>query len=624
MKFTWKGTLSPEEIRALQEVMTEADHEICPDGFPVTFEKCEKGVHLVGTAEGATLKYENRNALMRGAGLLCRYAGKTADIKQTAAYDILGTMPDVSRNAVMTVDAVKRLCRLTALMGFNAVMLYTEDVYEIEDEPFFGHLRGRYSTKDLREMDDYAALLGIEMIPCIQTLAHLAPLFQWPDYNGMRDWDDILNVSHERVYELIERMIAAMSKNLRSRRINIGMDEAFILGRGKYLQKMGYRPSRDIMLEHLGKVVEICNKYGQSPRMWSDMFFRMGSPDHTYRHPDCKITEEIKAIVPKEVTLVYWDYYSVDKAKYDRQYSNHKKFNNPIAFAGGDSGWYGVVPLNQFSVTAARAALQCAREQASKEVYVTMWRSPNFVCSHFAVLPTLVLYGEDCWSGDTGDENLREAMLAATGCDYDAFCNMEQIENYPGRLDYGTVRMNASSYLCWQDALHGKFDAHVPEGIGKHFAACRKKLLAEKNGKFDYVFDTLAAFCHVLELKAEMGANLKKAYDSGDRQTLAKYRDEIIPELICRVDAYRDAMTRQWRRENRMFGFDLQDIAFGGLRNRISTAKMLLDDYLKGEIAAIEELEAPRLPVEPPHPKHGILTRKDFWKDIVTTGVLSF
>lgn len=120
-----------------------------------------------------------------------------------------------------------------------------------------------------------------------------------------------------------------------------------------------------------------------------------------------------------------------------------------------------------------------------------------------------------------------------------------------------------------------------------------------------------------------LGINLKKAYDGGDRETLTKYRDEIIPELKRRVDAYRDAMVKQWRQENRMFGFEMQDIAFGGLKNRLVTAASLLDAYIKGEVAAIEELAAPRLPVEAPHPKHGILTRKDSRKDIVTTGVLS-
>lgn len=38
---------------------------------------------------------------------------------------------------------------------------------------------------------------------------------------------------------LIENMMANFSKCLRSKRIHLGMDEAYNLGRGKYLDKMG-------------------------------------------------------------------------------------------------------------------------------------------------------------------------------------------------------------------------------------------------------------------------------------------------------------------------------------------------------------------------------------------------
>ena len=177
MKFHLLTEKCTEEYRALAEVLTELGHELCDTGLPVSLISCEKGVRVFGDGTAATIQYADRTCLMRGAGLLCRYYKESSfDIAQSPAYETMGTMPDVSRNAVLTVDGVKRLCRYMAVMGFNAMILYTEDVYEVEGEPFFGHMRGRYSAADLREMDDYAALLGIELMPCIQTLAHLRPI----------------------------------------------------------------------------------------------------------------------------------------------------------------------------------------------------------------------------------------------------------------------------------------------------------------------------------------------------------------------------------------------------------------------------------------------------------------
>ena len=87
---------------------------------------------------------------------------------------MLGVMIDMSRNAVMSMEGLQRFLPLLKKMGYNTVMLYTEDTYEVKDEPFFGYMRGRYSAKELCELDQYAASLGIELIPCIQTLAHLS------------------------------------------------------------------------------------------------------------------------------------------------------------------------------------------------------------------------------------------------------------------------------------------------------------------------------------------------------------------------------------------------------------------------------------------------------------------
>ena len=87
----------------------------------------------------------------------------------------------------MTPEAMERmLCRM-ALMGYNEAYLYTEDTYELPGYPFFGYLRGRYTADDIRALDEKAALLGIELIPCIQTLGHLERFLHWESSAPLRD-----------------------------------------------------------------------------------------------------------------------------------------------------------------------------------------------------------------------------------------------------------------------------------------------------------------------------------------------------------------------------------------------------------------------------------------------------
>lgn len=98
-----------------------------------------------------------------------------------------GIMLDCSRNAVMKPEKVKEFAKLISDMGYNMLQLYTEDTYEITDEPFFGYMRGRYSKQELKDIDIYCQSIGIELIPCIQTLAHLGQLWQWDEYFSMFD-----------------------------------------------------------------------------------------------------------------------------------------------------------------------------------------------------------------------------------------------------------------------------------------------------------------------------------------------------------------------------------------------------------------------------------------------------
>ena len=97
-------------------------------------------------------------------------------------------------------------------MGYNALLLYTEDTYEVEGEPYFGYFRGRYTQAEIKEIDAYAKNKGIELIPCIQTLAHLGRLRAQDPYDPLFDCNDILLADDERVYALIDSIHVKKNK----------------------------------------------------------------------------------------------------------------------------------------------------------------------------------------------------------------------------------------------------------------------------------------------------------------------------------------------------------------------------------------------------------------------------
>ena len=211
-----------------------------------------------------------------------------------------GVMLDCSRNAVMKVEEVKKFASLMRSFGYNMLQLYTEDTYEVDGEPYFGYMRGRYTKEELKEIVAYCNSIGMEVIPCIQTLAHLNQIFRWGDYGTINDCNDILLVGEERTYEFIENMFKSVRECFTSDYVHIGMDEAFALGTGKYLKKHGQESKFDILYKHLLKVIEIAKKYGFNPIMWSDMFLRACN-DGEYYPENPVMPKEIVSLIPKEV-----------------------------------------------------------------------------------------------------------------------------------------------------------------------------------------------------------------------------------------------------------------------------------------------------------------------------------
>ena len=57
-------------------------------------------------------------------------------------------------------------------------------------------------------------------------------------------------VDGNKTYELIDNMLKTLSDCFSSKLIHLGMDEAHTFGRGKYLDKYGYKTVGEIMKKH--------------------------------------------------------------------------------------------------------------------------------------------------------------------------------------------------------------------------------------------------------------------------------------------------------------------------------------------------------------------------------------
>ncbi len=531
-------------------------------------------------------------------------------------FNRLCTMLDCSRNAVMNVESVKRWIDLTGDMGYNSLMLYTEDTYELNNNPYFGYMRGRYSKDELKEIDSYAKDKGMELIPCIQTLAHLNTIRRWPVYEPHFDGWDTLLVGDEFVYQMIDDMFATLSECFTSRIVNIGMDEASI-GRGRYFDLHGLVAKKEILLEHIGRVSEIGKKYGFKLAMWSDIFYKIlvgGSGEYD---TDVVLKEENRVKIPDNVELIFWNYWQRDKGFYEQVLNTHKEFTDKVWFAGGCWCWEGFAPHNYTSLRANAAAIPSCLKCGVNDVILTLWGDNGGECSKYAMLPALFQAAELAKGNDDMDD-IKRRFKEKYGIAFDRFMNLELNDSVNG---VGGTK-GPEKYLLYNDPLMGLMDTMLKgdEGIG--YKKCARKLATLKNHPvWGTQFNTMYTLCDALSIKATLGFELREAYKSGDTEKL----DSLIADmkkLIKKLNVFYNAFRKQWFSENKGHGFEIQDIRLGGLIKRTENAMERLIAYRKGEIEKIEELEEKLLDINgrEGNPKELISSR--FWSKYISVNNL--
>ncbi|MBE6537505.1 MAG: beta-N-acetylhexosaminidase [Ruminococcaceae bacterium] len=503
-------------------------------------------------------------------------------------FNKFGVMIDMSRNSVMNLDSLKEFIRLIKKIGYNCVLLYTEDTYEIDD-PYFGYLRGRYSKEEMKEIDAFAESIGVEMIPCIQTLAHLNAFKRWQ--RTPYDCEDIILTDDDRTYEFIDKMLASTSECFKSRRIHIGMDEAHMLGRGKHLDVQGYENAISIMQRHLSRVIELAKKYDYSPMMWSDMFFRSWN-NGAYTIPKQKLPENVINAFNKDVTPVYWDYYRTNKEVYSDMLYNHKQLSDETWFAGGVWGWGGLVPFNELSMKNMFPAIDACREHKVKNVFMTLWGDNGGECSHFAEIPGLFKIIEYA-KGNTDDEESNKKFKRIFGLDFDDFLAID----LPNQIADEKKIVNPSKYMLFSDPFAGFLDCTVKKGVGKKFEEYEKTLtdIANKSRRFGYIFKAEAKLCSVLSVKYELGVKTREAYKAHDTEALRSLLNDYS-EAIKRTKEFYKAFSYMWHKDFKPHGFAVQDMRIGGLIQRLEGCKKRLSDYIDGRLSKIDELEEVILP----------------------------
>ena len=508
-------------------------------------------------------------------------------LNKNNSFADLGYMVDCSRGAVPRVESLKKLISILKDFGYTYIMLYTEDVYEIEGEPYFGYMRGRYSKKEIKELDDFCIANNMELRACIQTLAHHGRIKRHEQYVELFDIDDIFMVKDERVYEFIEKMISTISDMFTCKKIHIGMDEAWALGRGKFFDKNGYIPKEEIMIYHLNRVSEITKKYGFECDIWADMIMQS--------YYECPNKESFSLPLPDNITPIAWRYWIKTQQASEEEINLYKKLtNNKMGYAGGTQKWSGFVPNNIYSLYALKEQMTSCLKLNVNRYLVTAWADGAADASLFSTLPS-IYYAALLAHGLELDTQSKSYFKKVVGLSFDSYLKIDNLNRLTISKDDLSAGNLSFNYL-YNDLLQGLYDEAVINNSAEIFKkiSLEMKKISENSLEFGYVFDSLYHLGKVLQYKTDLGISIYNNYKNKNISSLKK---------------------------------DVRRLKLGGLYERLFYVLNKLTQFINKDIDFIDELEETRLPISSRwwdhnnkinnmHHNYGEVVSSGFLKDI--------
>jgi glycosyl hydrolase family 20 len=561
----------------------------CDWAGEVCFKEGEE-LSLLMDGERLTVEAPDISAAARGlflAACALRDGRNVPELHQTRHIASCGMMLDMSRGGVMTVEAVKRMIDAHAALGLNLMMLYTEDTYTVPEAPYLGYLRGRYTEKELREMDDYAAESGVELVPCVQTLAHLEQFLQWDVNRDIKDNDCVLMIDEPKTYAWIRAALTALRRCFRTNRIHIGMDEAHGVGLGEYYQKHGAVNRFELLNRHLNRVVDICKELGFKPIMWSDMFYRLGSKNNDYYDTDAVVPESAIAQIP-DVALCYWDYYHTDEQFYAGMLEGHRQMGKEVVFAGGIWTWSGILPHVRKTNATMYPALRACLKAGIGTVLATSWGDDGCETDYRLALNQLPIYSEHVWMGEDctraevermGERltGLSEACFNAMGAFY-----ADDEDHRPGKGLFYCDPLYPLTEGLWD--LTG-----YREGLEEGIKTLERHL---DDSRCEYAWLAMRIALEKLNWVNE----LRPAYLRGDKAVVLTMANEKLPAMRELYVKMMSVWREQWESGRKRNGWETICARLGAVIARLDDVQRILLRWADGTIEYVEELDETPLP----------------------------
>ena len=259
---------------------------VTPCGISIT-SSCDEGAYRAATTLWQMIRRQ-------GTKLSC------ITIKDKPQFSRRGYMLDICSCRMRKPETIKKLIDFLSNLKYNEFQLYMEgDCFKYDSYPEYTRDFDCLTPEDIRELDEYCRERFIDLVPNQNSFGHLAIWLNREEFKHLAIADGEVNTGSinpllSESFEFITNLYSSLLPHFSSEYVNIGLDEAFGLGKfqvEEYCEKYG----RDaLFMEWLGKLSShIRAKYGKRVMFWGDMIYKWA---------------ELYEKIPQDAVIMEWGY----------------------------------------------------------------------------------------------------------------------------------------------------------------------------------------------------------------------------------------------------------------------------------------------------------------------------
>ena len=261
-------------IEGAKELGALCGFTINDGGFVIFAKKIDEGLRVEFDDANFRLFYSSKIDFYLGLSYCVQHFGRNKGVLVRDTNLSLGLMKICVGNATLRIDTIKNLIKIMALLGYKSLVYSVEDLFDVDNLPYLGSFKYKITKEYIKEIDEYAKIFGIELIPGIQTLCPMNAIKSRDYFVDIITYFDTLFVGKEKTYEFIEQLIKFCAETFSSNKIHLGMESTKNIRLGAYFKQNGYvKDIGEIFVKHIKRVNEIAQKHFLTPLIWADNLF---------------------------------------------------------------------------------------------------------------------------------------------------------------------------------------------------------------------------------------------------------------------------------------------------------------------------------------------------------------